>query len=109
MSNFRVSNESGEEYSLEGLFEVASVYIGITKVEIEDEKLMFLTERGAAVPVIKWADNSCIKRRDAVDILKFQTTVRKNIGLNSLSIILFTIRPFFRLCLSINGKQILRK
>ena len=75
MLKFRVSGENGEEYPLEELFEFASVYIGITKVDIDDEKLMFLTERGAALPVIKWSDDSCIKRRDAVEILQFQTTV----------------------------------
>jgi len=60
-------------YSLNELFSCAAVYIGITRVSVNNEKFMFLTERGASVPVLRWRDGSCIKGSEADNDLGFFT------------------------------------
>lgn len=71
LKEYFVEGPEGICYTLEELFDVASVYIGLTRVSVEDEKLKFLSERGSTVPVLKWADDKVIKRREAINKLGF--------------------------------------
>uniref|UniRef100_A0A7S2KZ73 Exonuclease 1 n=1 Tax=Leptocylindrus danicus TaxID=163516 RepID=A0A7S2KZ73_9STRA len=71
LNEYFVEGPNGVCYTLEELFDMASVYIGLTRVSVEDEKLKFLSERGGTVPVLKWANGKVIKRREAIEKLGF--------------------------------------